>query len=105
RAVRSSNGSFVLNGTKMWITNGGFADLFTLFARIDGEGFSAFLVERGLPGVTASREEEKLGLRGSSTTRVALDNVTVPADRLLGEPGKGRRPALFSLNLGRLAIA
>jgi len=95
----------VLNGTKMWITNGGFADLFTVFARIEGEGFSAFLVEGDSPGVSASREEQKLGLRGSSTTRVVLDNVAVPAENLLGEPGKGHRPALFSLNLGRLAIA
>jgi len=105
RAVRSADGSFILNGTKMWITNGGFADLFILFVRLEGEGFSAFLVERTFQGVTASREEEKLGLRGSSTTRVVLDNVAVPAQNLLGEPGKGHRPALYSLNLGRLAIA
>jgi alkylation response protein AidB-like acyl-CoA dehydrogenase len=105
RALQTADGSYVLKGTKMWITNGGFADLFTLFARIEGEGFSAFLVERKLPGMTSSREEEKLGLRGSSTTRVVLDNVAVPAENLLGDAGKGHRPALFSLNLGRLAIA
>lgn len=96
---------YILNGTKMWITNGGFADLLTVFARLEGEGFSALLVERNMPGVSASREEEKLGLRGSSTTRIVLDNVAVPVANVLGEIGKGHRPALYALNLGRLAIA
>jgi alkylation response protein AidB-like acyl-CoA dehydrogenase len=106
KAVLSPDGThYILNGTKMWITNGGFADLFTVFARVEGCGFSAFLVERATPGVSASREEDKLGLRGSSTTRIVLENARVPAENVLGEIGKGHRPALYALNLGRLAIA
>ncbi len=96
---------YLLNGTKMWITNGAFADLFTVFAQVEGAGFTAFLVERGFAGVSASREEEKLGLRGSSTTRIHLENVAVPVENVLGEIGKGYRPALYALNLGRFAIA
>ncbi|HLJ57227.1 MAG TPA: acyl-CoA dehydrogenase family protein, partial [Chthonomonadaceae bacterium] len=106
KAALAPDGShYVLNGEKMWITNGAFADLFTLFAKDERGGLTAFLVERDSPGLTASREEEKLGLRGSSTTRVVLDGVRVPAANVLGEPGKGHRPALYALNLGRFAIA
>ncbi len=96
---------YVLNGTKMWITNGGFADLFTVFAQVEGAGLTAFLVERSYSGLSASREEEKLGLRGSSTTRIVLDNAPVPVENVMGEVGKGHRPALYALNLGRFAIA
>ena len=106
RAVLSNERThYVLNGTKMWITNGGFADLFTVFAQVEGAGFTAFLVEREFPGVSASREEKKLGLRGSSTTRIQFENVSVPVENVLGEIGKGLRPALYALNLGRFAIA
>jgi alkylation response protein AidB-like acyl-CoA dehydrogenase len=105
-AALSADGShYNLNGSKLWITNGSFADLFTCFAIVPREGFTAFLVERAFRGVAAGREEEKLGLRGSSTTRITLDGVRVPGGNVLGEVGKGRRPALYALNLGRFAIA
>ena len=78
----------MLNGQKMWITNGGFADLFTIFAKVDGEKFTAFLVERGM-GVVSGRDENKLGLDGSSTTALMLDNVKVPVENVLGTIGAG----------------
>src|SRR5579884_1154472 len=95
---------YLLNGTKMWITNGGFADLYTVFAKIDGEQFTAFLVERDTPGLSLGKEEHKLGLRGSSTRRVILENAPVPVENVLGEIGKGHQPALYSLNIGRFNI-
>ncbi|MCS6776596.1 MAG: acyl-CoA dehydrogenase family protein, partial [Chthonomonadaceae bacterium] len=102
RATLTEDGRhYRLNGTKMWTTNGGFADLFTVFARIDGQAFTAFLVERNTPGVSIGREEHKLGLHGSSTCRLILDNALVPRENLLGEIGQGHRPALYALNLGR----
>jgi len=95
---------YVLNGQKMWITNGGRADLFTIFAKINGEQFSAFLVERAFPGVSSGNEEKKMGIKGSSTTAVFLDNVHVPVENLLGEPGRGHIIAFNILNLGRLKL-
>jgi alkylation response protein AidB-like acyl-CoA dehydrogenase len=94
---------YVLNGTKMWITNGGFADLFTIFAKVDGEKFTAFLVERGM-GVVSGREEPKLGLDGSSTTALTLENVRVPARNVLGTIGEGHKVAFNVLNIGRLKL-
>lgn len=104
RAVREADGSFVLNGEKMWITNGGFADLFIVFAKIDGEQFSAFIVERGFPGVSTGKEEHKLGLHGSSTAPLILQDARVPAENLLGEAGKGHKVAFNVLNYGRFKL-
>ena len=105
RAVRQADGSFVLNGEKMWITNGAFADLFIVFAKVDGEHFSAFIVERSFPGVSSGKEEHKMGLHGSSTTPLILQDAQVPAGGLLGEIGKGHRVALNTLNYGRFKLA
>src|SRR5206468_8066531 len=94
RAVRQPDGSFVLNGEKMWITNGGFADVVIVFAKVidaAGEHFTAFIVERAFPGVSSGKEEHKMGLHGSSTTPIILQDVKVPADNLLGEVGKGHK--------------
>src|SRR5215472_3605718 len=104
RATRQPDGSYVLSGEKMWITNGGFADIFIVFAKIDGEHFSAFIVERGFPGVSTGKEEHKLGLLGSSTTPLILQDAKVPAANLLGEPGKGHKIAFNTLNYGRLKL-
>jgi alkylation response protein AidB-like acyl-CoA dehydrogenase len=94
---------YLLNGQKMWITNGGFADLFTIFAKVDGDKFTAFLVERGM-GVTSGRDEGKLGLDGSSTTALMLDNVTVPVENVLGAIGQGHKVAFNVLNFGRVKL-
>lgn len=107
RADLSADGShYVLNGSKMWITNAGKADLFTVFAKIDGqkEKFSAFLVERGWAGVSVGAEEKKMGIKGSSTCAVYFDNVRVPAENLLGEAGRGHVIAFNILNIGRLKL-
>ena len=104
RAARQSDGSFVLNGEKMWITNGGFADVFVVFAKVDGEHFSAFIVERAFGGLTSGKEEHKMGLHGSSTTAVILQDVKVPAENLLGEVGKGHKVAFNVLNFGRFKL-
>lgn len=105
RAALSADGAhYVLNGEKMWITNSGFADLFTVFAKIDGEKFTAFLVERKYAGVQPGAEEKKLGIKGSSTTAVYLDNVKVPVENVLGEIGRGHIIAFNILNLGRLKL-
>ena len=96
---------WVLNGTKMWISNAKWANLFIVFAKIDGERFSAFLVERDFPGVSVSREEHKLGLKGSSTARVLLENAEVPLENLLHEEGKGHQVAFNSLNMGRFKLS
>lgn len=96
---------YVLNGVKQFITNAAFAELFTVFAKIDGELFSCFLVERGSEGVSIGPEEKKMGLKGSSTAQVILQDVKVPADNLLGEVGKGHKIAFNVLNIGRLKIA
>ena len=94
---------YVLNGTKMWITNGGFADLFTIFAKVDGDKFTAFLVERSM-GVANGRDEIKLGLDGSSTTALMLDNVKVPVENVLGQIGQGHKVAFNVLNFGRVKL-
>ena len=105
RADLSPDGKhYVLNGQKMWITNGGGADFYTVFAKIDGEKFTAFLVERKYPGVQPGAEEKKLGIKGSSTTAVYLDNVKVPVENVLGEIGRGHIIAFNILNLGRLKL-
>src|SRR5438067_4164837 len=105
RATKQSDGSFVLNGEKMWITNGGFADVFIVFAKVGGEEFSAFIVERTFAGVSTGKEEHKLGLLGSSTTPLILQDAKVPAENLLGEIGKGHKIAFNTLNYGRLKIS
>jgi alkylation response protein AidB-like acyl-CoA dehydrogenase len=94
---------YVLNGQKMWITNGSFADVFTIFAKVDGEKFTAFIVEREM-GVVSGREEPKLGLDGSSTTALFLDDVRVPVENVLGTVGAGHKVAFNILNLGRLKL-
>ena len=103
-ASKQDDGSFVLNGEKMWITNGGFADLFIVFAKVDGELFTAFIVERTFKGVSSGKEEHKMGLHGSSTTPVVLQDVHVPAENLLGEIGKGHKVAFNVLNYGRFKL-
>ena len=104
RALRQPDGSFRLSGEKMWITNGGFADIIIVFAKVDGEHFSAFVVERGFGGVTSGHEERKMGLHGSSTTPVLLQEVPVPAANLLGEVGRGHKVAFNVLNFGRFKL-
>jgi len=104
KAVLSSDGRhYILNGQKMWITNGGFADLFTVFAKVDGEKFTAFLVERG-PGLVSGHEEKKLGIDGSSTTALMLEDCRVPVENVLGEIGRGHKIAFNVLNIGRLKL-
>jgi alkylation response protein AidB-like acyl-CoA dehydrogenase len=104
KAVLSEDGQYyVLNGQKMWITNGGFADLFTVFAKVDGEKFTAFLVERG-PGLVSGHEEKKLGIDGSSTTALMLEDCRVPVENVLGEIGRGHKIAFNVLNIGRLKL-
>ena len=104
RAMRQDDGSFVLSGEKMWITNGGFADLFTVFAKVNGEQFTAFLVERTFPGVSTGKEEHKMGLHGSSTVPLILQDVRVPAENVLGDVGKGHKVAFNVLNYGRFKL-
>src|SRR5579864_7363982 len=105
RAELSPDGKhYILNGEKMWITNAGFADLFTVFAKIGGEKFSAFLVERTFPGLSIGAEEHKMGIRGSSTCPVILNDCKVPAENLLGEAGKGHIIAFNILNVGRFKL-
>ncbi len=105
RATCQEDGSYKISGEKMWITNGGFADLFVVFAKVDGEHFTAFLVERTYPGVSTGKEEHKMGLHGSSTTPVILQDVVVPAGNVLGEVGKGHKVAFNTLNYGRFKLA
>jgi butyryl-CoA dehydrogenase len=105
RAVLSPDGKhYVLNGEKMWITNSGFADVFTVFAKIDGEKFSAFIIDRNTPGFSVGPEEHKLGIRGSSTCPLILSECQVPVENLLGEPGKGHHIAFNILNIGRFKL-
>ena len=105
RADLSADGTnYTLNGQKMWITNGGIADLYTVFAKVGGEKFTAFLVERSWPGVSPGAEEKKMGLKGSSTTAVYFDNVKVPVENVLGEIGRGHIIAFNILNIGRLKL-
>jgi len=105
RATQQDDGSFILSGEKMWITNGGFADVYIVFAKVNGEQFTAFIVDRAWEGVSTGKEENKMGLHGSSTTPVILQDVTVPADALLGEIGKGHKVAFNVLNYGRFKLA
>ncbi|MCA1575704.1 MAG: acyl-CoA dehydrogenase family protein, partial [Acidobacteria bacterium] len=94
---------YVINGEKMWITNGGFADIFVVFAKVDGDKFSAFMVERQ-PGLTSGAEEHKMGIKGSSTTALVLSDVKTPVENLLGEVGKGHKIAFNVLNIGRFKL-
>ncbi len=105
RAVLSPDGThYILNGEKQWLTNGGIADLYTVFAKIDGEKFSAFLIERGTPGLTVGPEEHKMGIRGSSTCPLVLADCRIPAGNLLGDIGKGHHIAFNVLNVGRFKL-
>jgi alkylation response protein AidB-like acyl-CoA dehydrogenase len=103
-AKLSTDGThYILNGEKMWITNGGFADIFIVFAKVDGDKFSAFIVERQ-PGLTSGAEEHKMGIKGSSTTALVLSDVKTPVENLLGEVGKGHKIAFNILNIGRFKL-
>src|SRR5687767_5137862 len=104
RASKQADGSFVISGEKMWITNGGFADVFIVFAKVDGEHFTAFIIDRKWAGVSSGKEEHKLGLHASSTTPIILQEVKVPADAVLGEIGKGHKVAFNVLNFGRFKL-
>jgi alkylation response protein AidB-like acyl-CoA dehydrogenase len=105
RAQLSPDGKhYILNGEKMWITNAGFADLFTVFAKVDGEKFTAFLVERTFPGFSIGAEEHKMGIRGSSTCPIILNDCKVPVENVLGEIGKGHHIAFNILNIGRFKL-
>jgi alkylation response protein AidB-like acyl-CoA dehydrogenase len=99
------DGKYVLNGTKMWISNAKWADLFLVMAKVDGDKFSAFLVEKDFPGVSVSREEHKMGLKGSSTARLVLENAEVPVENLLHQVGQGHHVAFNALNMGRFKLA
>ncbi|WP_337906678.1 acyl-CoA dehydrogenase family protein [Pelovirga terrestris] len=104
-ATLSADGShYLLNGTKQYITNGGFAELFTVFAKIDKEHFTAFLVEKSFPGLIVGNEEKKMGIKGSSTTQIILDNCRVPVENVLGDIGKGHKIAFNVLNVGRFKL-
>ncbi len=105
RAALSPDGKhYILNGETMWITNGGFADIYTVFAKLDGDKFTAFLVERTVPGFSVGAEEHKLGIRGSSTCPIVLNDCQVPVENLLGEIGKGATIAFNILNVGRFKL-
>lgn len=105
-AVLSADGKhYILNGQKCWITNGGFADVYTVFAKIDGDKFSAFILERGMEGFTQGPEEHKMGIKGSSTVQLYFQDCKVPVENLLGEIGKGHIIAFNILNIGRLKLA
>jgi alkylation response protein AidB-like acyl-CoA dehydrogenase len=105
KATLSPDGKhYLLNGTKMWISNSAWADLFTIFAKVDGQHVSAFLVERTFPGVSTGKEEHKLGIKSSSTRRVILEDAIVPVENLLGEVGKGAYIAFNILNVGRFKL-
>ncbi|MBS1738586.1 MAG: acyl-CoA dehydrogenase family protein [Bacteroidetes bacterium] len=104
-ATLSADGKYyLLNGQKCWITNGGFADVFTVFAKIDGDKFTAFIVERGMPGFTQGQEEHKMGIKGSSTVQLYFQDCKVPVENVLGEIGRGHIIAFNILNIGRLKL-
>ena len=96
---------YILNGEKQWITNSAFADVFIVYAKIDGEHFSAFIVERDFPGVSSGAEEKKMGIKGSSTRTLVLEDAEVPVENLLGEKGRGHIIAFNILNVGRYKLA
>jgi alkylation response protein AidB-like acyl-CoA dehydrogenase len=105
RAVLAPDGKhYILNGTKMWITNAGFAQVFVTFAKIDGDKFTTFIIERNFPGVSTGEEEHKMGIRGSSTRTLILENAEVPVENVLGEIGRGHVIAFNTLNLGRFKL-
>jgi alkylation response protein AidB-like acyl-CoA dehydrogenase len=105
KAVLSEDGRhYILNGEKIFITNGGFADVFTVYAKVDGEHFTAFIVERDFPGVSIGPEEHKMGIKGSSTTTVFLEDVPVPVENVMGEIGGGHKSALGVLDVGRYKL-
>jgi alkylation response protein AidB-like acyl-CoA dehydrogenase len=95
---------YILNGQKCWITNGGFAQVYTVFAKVDGDKFTAFIVERGTEGFTQGPEEQKMGIKGSSTVQLYFQDCKVPVENLLGEVGKGHKIAFNILNIGRLKL-
>ena len=104
-AVLSDDKKFyILNGTKMWLSNAGFADVYITFAKIDGEHFSAFIIEKNSPGVSTGAEEKKLGIKGSSTRTLILENAMVPVENLLGEIGRAHLIAFNILNIGRFKL-
>lgn len=106
KAVLSSDGKYyILNGQKMWITNAGFADVFTVFAQVDGDKFTGFIVEKGYEGLSLGEEEHKMGIKGSSTRQVFLSDCKVPVENVLGEIGKGHLIAFNILNIGRAKLA
>ncbi len=105
KAVLSEDGNhYIINGQKMWITNAGFADVFIVFAKIDGEHFTGFILEKSMEGLTLGEEEDKMGIKGSSTRQVFFENVKVPKENLLGEKGKGHLIAFNILNIGRFKL-
>jgi alkylation response protein AidB-like acyl-CoA dehydrogenase len=105
RAVLSPDGkNWILNGQKMWITNGGFADIYIVFAKIDGEKFSCFIVDRNTPGFSVGAEEKKMGIRGSSTVPIFFENAPIPKENLLHEEGRGHIVAFNTLNVGRFSL-
>ena len=104
-AVLSPDGKFYsLNGTKMWLSNAGFADVYIIFAQVDGDKFTSFILEKDYKGISLGKEEKKMGIKGSSTRALNLDNVQVPVENVVGEVGKGHRVALNILNLGRFKL-
>lgn len=106
KAVLSADGKYyVLNGQKMWITNAGFADVFVVFAQIDGDKFTGFIIEKGTEGLSLGNEEHKMGIKGSSTRQVFLSDCKVPVENVLGEIGKGHLIAFNILNIGRIKLA
>ncbi|CAM3354082.1 acyl-CoA dehydrogenase family protein [Hydrogenibacillus schlegelii] len=106
KAVLNDAGThYILNGEKQWITNSGFADVFVVYAKVDGEKFTAFIVERDFPGVRTGPEEKKMGIKGSSTRTLILEDVPVPVDNVLGEVGRGHVVAFNILNIGRFKLA
>jgi butyryl-CoA dehydrogenase len=105
KAVPSPDGqSWILNGEKMWLTNAGFADVYITFAKVDGEHFTAFIIEKGMPGVSLGAEEKKTGIKGSSTRPLILSDARIPKENLLGEIGKGHKIAFNILNIGRFKL-
>ena len=104
-ATLSADGKYyLLNGQKCWITNGGFADVYTVFAKIDGDKFTAFILERGMEGFTQGHEEHKMGIKGSSTVQLYFQDCKVPVENVLGEIGRGHIIAFNILNIGRLKL-